>query len=163
MGRKAAREATLAFRDEYVALEELESVSVTDDPVAVVDLEKACPPDDVAEVGLAEMSRALVTLNELDEPTAGAGYDEWEQIIAHLGVLTPPPFRRRGFGLRSAALATNEALDSAWCPSGDPGSRTRPPEGPPPGWGSSRSARRPRSCWRLLRPELGQASAWDAT
>src|SRR5688572_21599061 len=101
-GRLLGR-ATLAFRDEYVALEELESVSVTDDPVAVVDLEKACPPDDVAEVGLAEMSRALVTLNELDQPTAGAGYAEWEHIIAHLGVLTPPPFRRRGFGVRSAA------------------------------------------------------------
>jgi hypothetical protein len=114
-GRLLGR-ATLAFRDEYVALEELESVSVTDDPVAVVDLEKACPPDDVAEVGLAEMSRALVTLNELDQPTAGAGYAEWEHIIAHLGVLTPPPFRRRGFGVRSAALATNEALDYGLIP-----------------------------------------------
>ena len=99
-----------------MALEELESVSVTDDPVAVVELEKACPPDDVAEVGLAEMSRALVTLNELDQPTAGAGYAEWEQIIAHLGVLTPPPFRRRGFGVLSAALATNEALDFGLMP-----------------------------------------------
>ncbi len=39
-----------------------------------------------------------------------------EQIIAHLGVLTPPPFRRRGFGLLSAALATNEALDFGLVP-----------------------------------------------
>jgi len=79
-GRLLGR-ATLAFRDEYVALEELESVSVTDDPVAVLDLEKACPPDDVAEVGLAETSRALVTLNELDQPTAGAGYAEWSRSL----------------------------------------------------------------------------------
>jgi len=115
-GGRLLGSTTLAFRDEYVGLKELDSVTVTDDPVAVLDLEKACPPDDVAEVGLAEMSRALVTLNELDQPTAGAGYAEWEQIIAHLGVLTPPPFRRRGFGLVSAALATNEALDLGLVP-----------------------------------------------
>ncbi|HEU5484122.1 MAG TPA: GNAT family N-acetyltransferase [Microlunatus sp.] len=109
-------QATLAFRDEYLALEELESVCVTDDPAAVLDLEKACPPDDVAEVGLAGMSRALVTLDELDQPTAGAGFVEWETIIGHLGVLTPPAFRRRGFGLIAAALAVNEALDHGLVP-----------------------------------------------
>ena len=109
-------QTTLAFRDEYVAFEELETVSVTNDPAAVQDLEKACPPDDVAEVGLRGMSRALVTLDELDQPAAGAGYAEWEKIIAHLGVLTPPAFRRRGFGLIAAALATNEALDLGLVP-----------------------------------------------
>lgn len=115
-GGRLLGQATLAFRDGYVAHEELETVSVTDDPAAVLDLEKTCPPDDVAEVGLAAMSRALVTLDELDQPTAGAGYAEWEQIIAHLGVLTPPAFRRRGFGLLAAALATNEALDRGLVP-----------------------------------------------
>ena len=115
-GGRLLGEATLAFQDAYVELEGLETVTVTDDPAAVVDLEKACPPDDVAEVGLAEMTHALVTLDELDQPTAGAGHDEWEQIIAHLGVLTPPAFRRRGFGLVAAALATNEALDLGLVP-----------------------------------------------
>ena len=115
-GGRLLGQATLAFQDGYVALDGLDSLTVTDDPAAVVDLEKACPPDDVAEVGLAEMDRALVTLDELDQPTAGAGYVEWEQIIAHLGVLTPPTFRRRGFGLRAAALATNEALDVGLVP-----------------------------------------------
>lgn len=115
-GGQLLGQATLAFHDSYVALDELETVTVTDDPAAVLDLEKACPPDDVAEVGLAEMSRALVTLDELDRPTAGAGFAEWEQIIAHLGVLTPPGFRRRGFGLQAAALATNEALDLGLVP-----------------------------------------------
>jgi hypothetical protein len=114
-GRLLGR-ATLAFRDEYVKLYGLDTVSVTDDPSAVLDLEKTCPPDDVAEVGLAEMSRALVTLNELDQPTAGAGYAEWQQIIAHLGVLTPPAYRRRGYGLLAAAVATNEALDLGLVP-----------------------------------------------
>jgi GNAT superfamily N-acetyltransferase len=115
-GGRLLGQATLAFRDEYLALDERVAVSVTDDPAAVLDLEKACPPDDVAEVGLADMSRALVTLDELDQPTAGAGYAEWEQIIAHLGVLTPPAFRRRGFGQVAAALATNDALDRGLVP-----------------------------------------------
>ena len=115
-GGRLLGQATLAFRDEYLALDEGVAVSVTDDPAAVLDLEKACPPDDVAEVGLADMSRALVTLDELDQPTAGAGYAEWEQIIAHLGVLTPPAFRRRGFGQVAAALATNDALDLGLVP-----------------------------------------------
>ena len=115
-GGRLLGQATLAFRDEYLVLDERVAVSVTDDPAAVLDLEKACPPDDVAEVGLADMSRALVTLDELDQPTAGAGYAEWEQIIAHLGVLTPPAFRRRGFGQVAAALATNDALDLGLVP-----------------------------------------------
>jgi len=73
-GGRLLGQATLAFRDEYLALDERVAVSVTDDPAAVLDLEMACPPDDVAEVGLGDMSRALVTLDELDQPTAGAGY-----------------------------------------------------------------------------------------
>jgi hypothetical protein len=145
MGGRLLGHATLAFRDEYLALDERVAVSVTDDPAAVLDLEKACPPDDVAEVGLADMSRALVTLDELDQPTAGAGYAEWEQIIAHLGVLTPPAFRRRGFGQVAAALATNDALDLGLVPSGGPGSKTGRPGAPPRDSGSSKWARRPRS------------------
>ncbi len=115
-GGRLLGQATLAFRDEYLALEGLDAATVTDDPAAVLDLEKACPPDDVVEVGLAEMTQAMVTLDELDQPTAGAGFAEWEQILGHLGVLTPPAFRRRGFGLLAAALATNEALDVGLVP-----------------------------------------------
>ena len=115
-GGRLLGQACLAFTDAYVPGDELEVAVVTDDPAAVVDLEKACPPDDVTEVGLAEMGRALVTVDELDRPTAGAGYQEWEQIIAHLGVLTPPPFRRQGFGLLASAIATNDALDAGLIP-----------------------------------------------
>jgi hypothetical protein len=115
-GGRLLGQACLAFTDAYVPGDELGVAVVTDDPAAVVDLEKACPPDDVTEVGLAEMGRALVTLDELDRPTAGAGYQEWEQIIAHLGVLTPPPFRRQGFGLLASAIATNDALDAGLIP-----------------------------------------------
>lgn len=89
---------------------------VTDDPEAVRDLECGCPPDDVAEVRLTEMSRQLVTLNEADQTTAGAGYAEWGGLLAHLGALTPPPLRRVGHGALAAALAVNDALDSGLVP-----------------------------------------------
>lgn len=58
--------ATLAFRDAYLELDPQAAPSVTDDPAAVRNLAKACPPDDVAEVGLADMDRAIVTLDEFD-------------------------------------------------------------------------------------------------
>ncbi len=108
--------ATLAFTDDYVPGPHLETAVVTDDPAAVRDLEASCPPDDVTEVGLAGMPRALVTLDELDRPTAGAGYEEWQGIVAHLGVLTPPPFRRQGLGLVAAGIAVNDALDAGLVP-----------------------------------------------
>ena len=114
-GRLLGR-AHLAFTDTYVPGPHLETAVVTDDRAAVVDLEASCPPDDVTEVGLAGMARALVTLDELDRPTAGAGYEEWQGIVAHLGVLTPPPFRRQGHGLTAAGIATNDALDAGLVP-----------------------------------------------
>jgi hypothetical protein len=115
-GGRLLGQSHLAFTDAYVPGHHLETAVVTDDPAAVVDLEGACPPDDVTEVGLAGMARALVTLDELDRPTAGAGYQEWQGIVGHLGVLTPPQFRRQGFGVVAAAIATNDALDAGLVP-----------------------------------------------
>jgi predicted GNAT family acetyltransferase len=62
------------------------------------------------------MSRVLVTLDDRDQPTAGAGYDEWQGILGHLGVLTPPEQRRSGRGTTAAALALNDALDAGLVP-----------------------------------------------
>lgn len=114
-------QAVLAYGDRYVStsqpgLGELAQVPVDDDPAAAVALEKRCPPDDVAEVGLAEMSRVLVTLDDREQPTAGAGYDEWQGLLGHLGVLTPPELRRTGRGTLAAALALNDALDAGLVP-----------------------------------------------
>jgi len=108
--------AVLAYADRYADLERLAGVPVADDAATAVALEKACPPDDVAEVGLAEMSRVFVTLDDRDQPTAGAGYDEWQGILGHLGVLTPPEQRRCGRGTVAAALALNDALDVGLVP-----------------------------------------------
>jgi hypothetical protein len=109
-------QAVLGFTDRYAELEGLEGVPVADEPAAVAALERACPPDDVTEVGLAAMSRVFVTLDDRDHPTAGAGYEEWQGILGHLGVLTPPEQRRSGRGTTAAALALNDALDAGLVP-----------------------------------------------
>ncbi|WP_375429917.1 GNAT family N-acetyltransferase [uncultured Friedmanniella sp.] len=104
-------QAVLAYTDRYVQLPGLREVPVDDGAAAAVLLEKSCPPDDVSEVGLAEFGRIFVILDERDAPTAGAGYDEWQGILGHLGALTAPEHRRTGRGTVAAALALNDALD----------------------------------------------------
>ena len=102
----------LSFTDRYVEHEALETVVVADDPQAVHDLERQCPPDDVTEVGLGRMADRFVLLDDREAPDAGSGYDEWEGILANVGVLVPPALRRSGRGLLAGAMATNDALDS---------------------------------------------------
>lgn len=114
--------ATLGFSDTYVPGGDLESTPVTDDPTAVADLERLCPPDDVAEVGLSGMSWSFALLDDEDATLAGAGFDEWEHILAHVGILTPPERRRAGHARIAAGIATNEALDRGLIPQW----RTRP-------------------------------------
>lgn len=114
-------QAVLAYTDHYArpkrpGLGRLEDVAVDDRPAAAAALERACPPDDVAEVGLAEMGRVFVTLDDREQPTAGAGYVEWQGILGHLGVLTPPEQRRAGHGTVAGALALNDALDVGLVP-----------------------------------------------
>ena len=106
----------LAFTDRYAELDGLADVPVADDPEAVAALERGCPPDDVTEVGLAGLGRVFVTLDDRDQPTAGAGYDEWQGIFGQIGVLTPPEQRRAGRGTTAAALALNDALDAGLVP-----------------------------------------------
>jgi hypothetical protein len=109
-------QGVLAFTDAYLEHEALETVVVADDPQAVHDLERQCPPDDVTEVGLAAMPERFVLLDDREATTAGSGYDEREGILAHLGVLVPPALRRTGLGTLAAAMATNDALDAGLVP-----------------------------------------------
>nr|WP_294693660.1 GNAT family N-acetyltransferase [uncultured Friedmanniella sp.] len=109
-------QAVLAYTDGYVTTPGLGNVPAADDPEIVAALERACPPDDVTEVGLSRLSRAVVTLDDREAPLAGAGYAEWQGILGQLGVLTPPEHRRAGHGTTAAALALNDALDAGLVP-----------------------------------------------
>ncbi len=81
----------------------------------VVELESRCPPDDVNEVGLADMTHHFTVIHD-DEgrhvPIASAGYAEWEGLLAQLGVLVEPDRRRQGLGSLAASIASHEALAS---------------------------------------------------
>ena len=43
---------------------------------------------------------------------AGAGYDVWEEAVAHLGALVSPASRRTGLGSQAVAIAQKHALDA---------------------------------------------------
>jgi len=109
-------QTVLAFTDRYAELDGLAGVPVADEPQAVAALERACPPDDVTEVDLGALGRVFVTLDDRDQPTAGAGYAEWQGIFGQLAVLTPPEHRRAGRGTLAAAVALNDALDAGLVP-----------------------------------------------
>nr|WP_281497464.1 GNAT family N-acetyltransferase [Ornithinimicrobium sp. F0845] len=50
------------------------------------------------------------------EPLAGAGYVVWADRLAHMGVLTSPHARGRGYGVLAAAVGTNAALTAGLVP-----------------------------------------------
>lgn len=109
-------DSTLSFTDTYVADRSWTSVEVDDGAASVGELERLCPPDDVLEVGLSGLEWRFAVRSDADVPVAGAGFDEWEQILAQVGVLTAPTARRQGWATRAAAVATNEALDRGLVP-----------------------------------------------
>lgn len=115
-GGRLLGEAVLSFTDAYVTHPAASTVVVTNEARAVADLERSCPPDDVAEAGLSMMSQHFVTLDDQDRATAAAGYAESQGILASIGILVPPPLRRTGRGTLAAAIATNDALDAGLVP-----------------------------------------------
>ena len=43
-------------------------------------------------------------------PLACGAYSEWEGLLANMGVLVAPAWRRRGLGTLAASIAAHEAL-----------------------------------------------------
>lgn len=121
-GGRGLGEAQLYFCDTLPQLEGSPAV-VSSEAALVRALEQRCPPDDVAEAGLARMENAVVLLGEdtteddaSPTPLAGAGYDLWEGILAHMAVLTPPDERGRGYAQRITAVAVEEAMAAGLVP-----------------------------------------------
>ena len=140
-GARPLGAAELSYTDERV---EHADLPVTESSAAVVALEAACSPEDVDEVGLGSMSHHWVLLDghqsasdgsaeaarageadtsvtddDADDqpvPLAGSGYTVWAGTIAHMGVLTSPAARGRGYGLLASAVGTNAALDAGLVP-----------------------------------------------
>ncbi len=118
-GGRGLGEAQLSFCDALPQFDGPPAV-ISSEAGLVRDLERRCPPDDVAEAGLGQVEQPFVLVDDADspEPTplAGAGYDVWEGILAHVAVLTPPDERRKGYAQRVAAVAVEEAMAAGLVP-----------------------------------------------
>lgn len=126
-GARPLGAAELSYTDEPV---EHADLPITREPAAVDALERACSEADQAEVGLSGMPHRWVLLDRPDsavaesgeapaeapEPLAGSGYVVWANQLAHMGVLTSPAARGRGYGVLAAAVGTNAALEAGLIP-----------------------------------------------
>jgi GNAT superfamily N-acetyltransferase len=107
--------AALFFADDLPLLQSAEELTVSHGNPEAIELEGLCPPDDVNEVGLSHLeNRYTIMLEENGRkvPVACGAYTEWEGILAHMGVLVAPQWRRRGVGSLAASIAAHEALAS---------------------------------------------------
>ena len=107
--------AALFFADDLPLLQPPGELTVSHGNPEAIELEALCPPDDVNEVGLSDLENRYTILHHEDGrnvPVACGAYSEWEGILAHMGVLVAPRWRRRGVGSLAASIAAHEALAS---------------------------------------------------
>jgi GNAT superfamily N-acetyltransferase len=107
--------AALFFADDLPLAQPSEDLAVSHGNAEATELEAACPPDDVNEVGLSDLEHRFTVLQLEDgrrTPVACGAYTEWEGILAHMGVLVAPEWRRQGLGSLAASIAGHEALTS---------------------------------------------------
>ncbi|PPB48952.1 N-acetyltransferase [Arthrobacter pityocampae] len=116
-GGRGLGEAQLYFCDDLPRLEGPPAV-VSGEASLVRELERRCPPDDVAEAGLSTVEHPFVLVDRDDPaaPLAGAGYDIWQGILAHVTVITPPEERHKGYAGRVAAVAVEDAMAAGLVP-----------------------------------------------
>ncbi|HET7138642.1 MAG TPA: GNAT family N-acetyltransferase [Arthrobacter sp.] len=105
--------AALFFADDLPLRQPAEELTVSHGNPEAIELEGLCPPDDVNEVHLSELENRYTILHEVDGrkiPVACGAYGEWEGLLAQMGVLVDPEWRRRGLGSVAASIAAHEAL-----------------------------------------------------
>jgi GNAT superfamily N-acetyltransferase len=103
----------LFFADDLPLQQPSEDLTVSHGNPEAISLEGLCPPDDVNEVGLQGLEHRFTIMHPDEEqptPVACGAYSEWEGILANMGVLVAPPWRRRGLGTLAASIAAHEAL-----------------------------------------------------
>lgn len=107
--------AALFFADDLPLRQPPAELTVSHGHSEAIELEAACPPDDVNEVGLSGLEHRFTILHTEDgrrTPVACGAYTEWEGILAQMGVLVVPEWRRQGLGSLAASIAAHEALAS---------------------------------------------------
>lgn len=107
--------AALLFADDLALRQPPKELTVSHGNPEAIELEGLCPPDDVNEVGLSDLEHRFTIMRDdsgRPVPVACGAYTEWEGILAHMGVLVDPGWRRRGLGSLAASIAAHEALAS---------------------------------------------------
>lgn len=80
---------------------------------SLVDVEtvaSACSAEEREESGLLEMETWWVVDAPAGQPMAAAGYEIWDEAIAHVGLAVAPRHRARGLGAAVATAAVQDAL-----------------------------------------------------
>ncbi|MGW0044627.1 GNAT family N-acetyltransferase [Rhodococcus sp. NPDC003348] len=106
----------LAYASEVSDEIEIENPLISHVLPHVLRLQSLCPPDDVEEADLTRRRNWFTLLDEDETPLSGAGYAEWQGIVARVGVLTVPGARLRGHGATVGRLCTNDAMDEGMIP-----------------------------------------------
>ncbi|MEI2278702.1 GNAT family N-acetyltransferase [Paenarthrobacter ilicis] len=107
--------SALFFADDLPLQQPSDDLMVSHGNPEAILLEGLCPPDDVNEVGLQGRGHRFTVMHPDEEqptPVACGAYSESEGILADLGVLVAPQWRRRGLGTLAASIAAHEALAS---------------------------------------------------
>ena len=118
-GGRALSAEQLFFADSFPSVAPLEDLAVANDPGLAVALERLCPPDDVAEAGLAGKEDHFILVDDsLPEPRplAGAGYSITDGILADMSVLTAPGHRLQGLGSYISSVALEDAMAGGLIP-----------------------------------------------
>ncbi|MFF1883277.1 GNAT family N-acetyltransferase [Pseudarthrobacter sp. NPDC058196] len=105
--------AALFFADDLPLQQPAGELTVSHGNPEAIELEGRCPPDDVNEVGLSDLENRYTIVHEQDGrrvPLACGAYGEWEGLLANMGVLVDPEWRRRGLGSLAGSIAAHEAL-----------------------------------------------------
>ncbi|WP_413543996.1 GNAT family N-acetyltransferase [Citricoccus nitrophenolicus] len=115
-------EWVLYYAEDVPQLDRSSSVAVSYEVADAQELESQCPADDVTEVGLSGLDSTFTLIPDdgagtpTGQAVAGAGYEEWQGLIGHVGVLVRPDVRRMGLGAYAGAIAMEEAFTEGLIP-----------------------------------------------
>lgn len=119
-GGRTTGSERLCFADAFPEpVEPAEELAVSEDPGTAVLLERLCPPDDVAEAGLAAKEFLFIVVDDSADvpvPLAGAGYSIRDGILADISTLTAPSHRRKGLGRYVTSIAVEESMAAGLIP-----------------------------------------------
>ncbi|MCC9195762.1 GNAT family N-acetyltransferase [Arthrobacter sp. zg-Y820] len=119
-GGRTVGSERLCFADSFPGpVEPADEVAVAEDQALAVQLERRCPPDDVAAAGLSGKETLFIVVDDSAEepvPLAGAGYSIRDGILADISTLTAPDARRRGLGRYATSVAVEEAMAEGLIP-----------------------------------------------